>query len=180
MHTDPFLRDVEAEFRRLRRAAERALEQLDERAFFAALDPESNSPAVLVKHLAGNTRSRWTDFLTTDGEKPDRNRDGEFVIGSADTRTALMERWNTAWDILFGALAPLEGADLDRVVSIRGEGCTVREATIRQLTHTSSHVGQIILLAKHHAGAEWKTLSIPRGQSEEYSRAVRQGSERRP
>ena len=130
------------------------------------LDPEANSIAVLMKHIAGNMRSRWTDFLTTDGEKPDRDRDREFE--AEETRAATLARWNDGWDCTFRGLSALSPADLDRTVSIRGEAHSVVQAINRQLTHYAAHVGQIVLLAKHYAGVKWQTLSIPKGKSKEY------------
>ena len=152
------------EFARLKRQAEKALAQVDDAALHSVLDPESNSLAILLRHLAGNLRSRWTDFLTTDGEKPDRNRDGEFEATSR-TRGELMAEWEDGWARLFGTLDALTAADLTRSVTIRGEALFVVEAIARQLTHYAAHVGQIVFLAKHLAGARWKTLSIARGQS---------------
>lgn len=155
------------ELRSLKRATERAIGQIPDEAFFAVLDAESNSIAVLVKHIAGNMRSRWTDFLTTDGEKPDRRRDDEFVIGPGDTRATLMERWEQGWKIIFATLEALGPDDLERTVTIRVEPYTVVGAVQRSLAHYSDHIGQIILLAKHFTGPKWQTLSIPRGKSEE-------------
>jgi Protein of unknown function (DUF1572) len=140
--------------------------------FFATLDPETNSIAILVKHVAGNMRSRWSDFLTTDGEKPYRRRDSEFLIEPGDTRASLLDRWEEAWKILFGTLEGLGPADLERTVTIRSEPYTVVGAVQRSLVHYSDHMGQIILLAKHFAGAKWQTLSVPRGKSEEYTAEV--------
>jgi hypothetical protein len=157
------------EFRRLKKHAEKAMAQVSDEGFFATLDPESNSVAVLVKHIAGNLRSRWTDFLTSDGEKPDRRRDGEFEIGPADTRAALLELWESGWQALFAAIEPLEAGDDTRTVAIRGEPHSVLQAIDRQLTHYGEHVGQIVLLCKHNAGKDWKTLSIARGKSEEFN-----------
>jgi hypothetical protein len=164
-----YLEDAVAQFRGLKRLADRALWQVDDAQFFAQLDAESNSLALIVKHVAGNLISRWTDFLTADGEKPGRRRDSEFLIEPGDTRAALMERWETGWQRLFDALAPLTPDDLMRTVRIRGEEHTVVQAVNRQLTHYADHVGQIVFLAKHYAGANWKTLSIPRGQSEQFN-----------
>lgn len=166
-----FIEATLRELRSLKRAAEKSIAQISDQAFFAALDPESNSIAVLVKHMAGNMRSRWTDFLTTDGEKPDRQRDNEFVIGPGDSRAALMERWEQGWAILLGTLESLGPADLDRTVTIRTEPYSVVGAVQRSLAHYSDHIGQVILLAKHFAGGQWKTLSIPRGKSEEVNAA---------
>jgi len=159
------------EFGSLKRAAERAIAQIPDDGFFAALDAESNSIAMLVKHIAGNMRSRWTDFLTTDGEKPDRRRDIEFVIGPGDTRAALLDHWEHSWKILFGTLEALGPADLERTVTIRAEPYTAVGAVQRSLAHYSDHIGQIILLAKHYAGTKWQTLSVPRGKSDEFTAA---------
>ena len=167
------MEDALREFRRLKRQAEKALAQVSEDEFFRALDPESNSLAVIVKHLAGNLRSRWMDFLTSDGEKPDRKRDSEFVIEAGDTRAALMERWERGWKYLFDALEPLGGDDLMRTVMIRSEPHTVVQAVNRQLTHYGAHVGQIVFLAKHLAGPRWQTLSVPRGQSEQFNQKMK-------
>lgn len=155
------------ELRRLKELADRALDQADDEAFFATLAEGDNSIAILVKHMAGNMRSRWTDFITSDGEKPDRDRDGEFVIEPGDSRETLLERWELGWDLLFEAISPLTAADLARTVTIRGEPFTVTQALHRQLSHYAAHVGQIVLLAKHHAGERWATLSIARGRSRE-------------
>ena len=165
MTRGPFLDNALSEFRKSRRLAEAALAQIDDAAFFAPLGPDENSPALVVKHVTGNQLSRWTDFLTTDGEKPDRHRDEEFERRDADTRAALMARWEQGWARLFAALEPLTEADLTRTVRIRGEPHTVLQAVTRQQTHYAYHVGQIVLLARHAAGPRWKSLSIPRGQS---------------
>jgi len=162
------LDDVQLTFRKLRRLGEDALAQVDDAAFFRTLDPEANSLALIVKHVAGNQRSRWTDFLTSDGEKPDRHRDTEFEAGAEDSRDGLMARWNAGWDLLAATLAALSPDDLQRAVAIRGESHTVLEAINRQLAHYAQHVGQIVFLAKHLAGPDWKTLSIPRGQSRRF------------
>lgn len=154
------------EFRSLKRLGEKALAQVaDAAALHATLDPGSNSLAVLVRHLAGNMRSRWTDFLTTDGEKPDRQRDREFESVAA-TRSELMQEWERGWQCLFDALAALAPADLLRTVTIRGEPHSVVRAIDRQLAHYALHVGQMVFLAKHLCSERWQTLSIPRGQSE--------------
>ncbi len=174
MNGKHWLEDALREFRRLKRQAEKALAQVSDEEFFRALDPESNSLAVIVKHLAGNLRSRWMDFLTSDGEKPDRHRDSEFVIEAGDTRAALMERWERGWKYLFDALEPLGEGALMRTVTIRGEPHTVVQAVNRQLTHYGAHVGQIVFLAKHLAGPRWKTLSVPRGQSEQFNQKMKE------
>lgn len=167
-----FLADVAARFDGLRRLAERAVEQVDDAAFFATLDPEANSIAMLMKHMAGNLRSRFTDFLTSDGEKTDRDRDAEFVIGPADTRDAILARWAEGWDVLAAALGALSPEELVREVTIRREPHTVIAALSRQLAHQAQHVGQIVLLAKHAAGSRWRTLSVPRGQSAALNREM--------
>ncbi len=173
------LQDAILRYQRTKRVADRALAQVGDEGFFHQLDPEANSIAIVVKHVAGNLRSRWTDFLTTDGEKPDRHRDDEFVVLEGDTREAIMERWESGWQRLFDTLESLREEDLSKTVRIRGEAHTVTEAIHRQLAHYAYHVGQIVLLAKHHAGPAWRTLSIARGDSDHYSEALRRGSERR-
>jgi uncharacterized damage-inducible protein DinB len=156
-------------FRGYKRMAEGALAQINDREFFHLPDPESNSLALTVKHIAGNLRSRWTDFLTTDGEKPDRNRDQEFIIDGADTREELMRRWEESFARVFESLQGLKPEDLTRTVYIRQEEHTVLQAINRSLAHIVYHVGQIVFLAKHLRGAEWKTLSVPRGKSAEFN-----------
>jgi uncharacterized damage-inducible protein DinB len=163
-----YLANALAEFRKYKSFAEKALAQVPDEDWFRRIDSESNSLALVVKHLAGNMRSRWTDFRTADGEKPDRNRDTEFETEDADTKEALLARWETGWRLLFAALDPLTEDDLQRTVTIRGEAHSVLQAITRQLTHYASHVGQIVFLAKHLAGARWQTLSIPRGKSREF------------
>ena len=160
-------------FRSLRgqkRLADGAIAQLSDEQFFATLDPESNSVAIIMKHITGNMRSRFTDFLTTDGEKPDRNRDLEFVIDTAATRGELLQAWEQHWTLLFDTLNSLHPEDLARRVTIRGEPHSVLQAINRQVAHYSQHVGQIVFLAKHLRSQEWKTLSVPRGESEEFNR----------
>jgi hypothetical protein len=154
------------EYRSLRQLAERAASQVDGQAFFATLDGEANSIAALMKHVGGNLRSRWLDFRTTDGEKPDRRRDSEFEIG--ETRADIEARWQQGWDTLFAALESLAPADLAGTVHIRDEAIPLLRAFTRNLAHTAGHVHQIILLAKHWRGPAWQTLSIPRGQSEQF------------
>ena len=155
-------------FRNYKKLAERALKQVSDEEYFKALDAESNSLAVIVKHVGGNLRSRWTDFLTTDGEKPDRDRDGEFVT-DADTRESLTELWETGWRAVLGALESLTAEDFGRTVQIRGEDFSVLKAINRSLAHTAYHVGQIAFLAKHFRAGNWQTLSVPRGQSGEFN-----------
>jgi len=157
-----FLDDCVFQLRKLKAQADKAMAQVEDPQFFALLDPDANSIALIVKHVAGNMRSRWTDFLTTDGEKPDRDRDSEFERDTADSRHAIMARWDAGWEILFTTLTSLGPADLSRSVTIRDEPHTVVQAINRQLSHYSAHVGQIVLLAKHYAGPSWQTLSIPK------------------
>jgi Protein of unknown function (DUF1572) len=157
-----FIDDGLLQLRKLKELADKALAQVNQDDLFAVLDPEANSIAVIMKHMAGNMRSRWTDFMTTDGEKPDRNRDGEFVVGGQDTRAQLLATWEDGWSCVFAALSALKPDDLGKTVQIRGQAHTVVEAINRQLIHYAEHVGQIILLAKHYAGANWRSLSIPR------------------
>lgn len=158
--------DAVHEFRRLKGLADRAVAQIDDDAFFRTLDEETNSIAVVMKHMAGNMRSRWRDFLTTDGEKPDRHRDTEFVVD--EDRAGVLKRWEQGWQILFDAITPLIPSDFERTVTIRREPHTVLEAIQRQLSHYAYHVGQIVLLARHFAGAGWQSLSIPKGKSEDF------------
>jgi hypothetical protein len=172
--TTSYLEDSLAVFRYYKKLAERAMNQVSDAQLFAALDAECNSIAVVVKHMAGNMRSRWTDFLTTDGEKPDRHRDTEFEDPPA-TRQALLELWEDGWARLFEALEPLSEADLGRTVTIRGEPHSVMQAINRQLAHYPHHVGQIVLLAKHFACDHWQSLSVPRNQSGEFNRKVAAG-----
>ena len=157
------LSDVLREFGNQRKLAERALDQLNDEDFFRALGEDENSIAVIVKHVGGNLRSRWTDFLTTDGEKPDRNRDGEFEP-TETSRAAVMEIWSTGFGALEATLQTLGPADLNATVQIRGEPHSVIQALNRSLAHTAQHAGQIILLAKHWRGAEWQTITIPRAR----------------
>jgi hypothetical protein len=158
------LADAAFVYRQQRRLAEGAVEQVDDQAFFHAADQYANSIAVIMKHVGGNLRSRWTDFLTTDGEKPDRNRDGEFSV-DGESRADVIRTWNEGWERLEGTLAALQPADLARTVTIRGEEHTVIQALIRNLAHASHHAGQIVMAAKELAGENWQTLSIPRGGS---------------
>ncbi len=160
-----YLTDARHQFRALKKQADRALAQVSEDDWFVTLDAEANSLAVIVKHIAGNLRSRWTDIFTTDGEKPDRNRDSEFVVADGETKDALQAYWDASWSILFATLDALRAEDLGRPILIRNEPHSVIEAINRQLTHYAGHVGQIVFLAKHLASEHWQSLSIPRGQS---------------
>lgn len=160
--------DAIASFRNYKKMAERAIEQVSDEEFFALIDAEANSIALIVKHISGNLRSRWRDFLTCDGEKADRHRDTEFEI-IEDTRESLMKAWEDGWQTLFDALEPLTSDDFAKTVTIRGEPHTVVEAINRQLTHYSYHIGQIVLLAKHFKSDAWKTLSVPKNRSAEFN-----------
>lgn len=157
-----YIDDSLFQLRKLKAQADKAMAQIDDAQFFSTLDPDANSIALIVKHVAGNMRSRWTDFLTSDGEKPDRHRDTEFEREAGDTRASLMARWDAGWDLLFNTLTALQPADLGKTVTIRGEPHTVLQAVNRQVSHYSAHVGQIVLLAKHYSGSHWQTLSIPK------------------
>jgi len=172
--TTSHLEDSLAVFRQYKKLAERAMEQLKDGELYAVLDGEMNSIAIIVKHMAGNMRSRFTDFLTTDGEKPDRKRDTEFESPPA-TREALMKIWEDGWACMFGALEPLTDADLGRTVTIRGEAHSVMQAINRQIGHYSYHCGQIVFLAKHLSHERWKSLTIPRGKSEQFLQRVLAG-----
>jgi len=172
--TTSYLADSLSLFRLYRTLAERGMEQVTDEQLFALLDDEANSIAIIVKHMAGNMRSRWTDFLISDGEKPDRNRDAEFVDPPA-TREGLLAIWNDGWQRVFSALEPLSDSDLGRTVTIRGEAHSVMQAINRQIAHYASHCGQIVLLAKHFKGAAWKSLSIPKGRSADFNQRVATG-----
>lgn len=163
-----FLQDAVLQLRKLKAQADKALAQTSDASFFAMLDPEANSIALIMKHMAGNMRSRWTDFLTTDGEKPDRDRDREFETANCDTRATVTAQWEDGWNHVFGAITALSPTDLAKTVRVRGEAHSVLEAINRQVTHYAAHVGQIVLLAKHYAGPKWQTLSIPRGKSKDF------------
>jgi hypothetical protein len=163
-----YLDDCLVQLRKLKAQADAAIAQVSEDQLFAVLDPEANSIAILMKHLAGNMRSRWTDFLTTDGEKATRDRDAEFEAGEEDTRAGVIQMWTDGWSRLFQTVSALTPDDLRKTVEIRGESHSVVEAINRQMTHYAAHVGQIVLLAKHYAGPSWRTLSIPRGKSREF------------
>ena len=173
---DPFrqawIDDIRARFEATKRSADRALAQVGDEAFFERVSKESTTLAELVKHIAGNMSSRWRDWLTTDGEKPDRHRDQEFEIGPEDSRAALAQRWEASWALAFRELDRLTPADLDRTITIRGEPHSVCEALHRQVAHLNQHAGQIVFLARHLAGDEWKTLTIPRGGTEAFNTAM--------
>jgi uncharacterized damage-inducible protein DinB len=167
----PVLSVVIDEFQKIKKLADKAIAQLSDEQLHQTLDADANSVAVLMRHMAGNMRSRWVNFLTSDGEKPDRMRDREFE-DPRQTRVALLAEWEDGWQCVFDAITPLTDADLQRTVMIRGEPHSVYKAISRQVAHYAGHAYQILLLAKHMCGANWKTLSIPRGQSEEFNRRM--------
>lgn len=166
-----FLKDAVRIFRAQKKLADGAIAQVTDEEFFAAIDAESNSIALIMKHMAGNMRSRWTDFLNSDGEKPDRHRDTEFLVEGEDRR-AIEERWEAGWRTVFETLESLKPEDAMRSVPIRGEPHTVVEAVNRQLSHYGQHTGQIVFLAKHLRSSDWKTLSIARGRSEDFNQKM--------
>jgi hypothetical protein len=175
--TTSYTKDALDLFRYYKRLAERAIQQSPEEGLFSTLDAESNSIAIVVKHMAGNMRSRWTDFLTTDGEKPDRNRDTEFEE-PPNSRAELIAMWERGWKSLFNALEPLTDADLTRTVTIRTEPHSVMQAINRQIAHYSYHVGQIVFLAKHFtadATGSWTSLTVPRNKSRDFNADVASG-----
>ena len=169
-----YVEDSISLFRYYKKLGEGAMEQVPHEQLFEALDEEMNSIAIIVKHMAGNMRSRWTDFLTSDGEKPDRNRDTEFVAPPA-TRDDLLRLWNEGWERALEALELLSDSDLERKVMIRGEPHSVMQAINRQIAHYSYHVGQIVFLAKHFKGSDWKSLTVPRNKSAQFNRKVLAG-----
>jgi hypothetical protein len=173
-YTISYIEDSLSLFRYYKKLAERAMEQVTDEQLLTVLDPEMNSIALTVKHMAGNMRSRWTDFLISDGEKPDRNRDSEF-LEPPSRREDLMRMWEDGWHCLFGALEPLSDADIGRTVTIRGEAHSVMQAVNRQIAHYAYHCGQIVLLAKHFSHNKWQSLSVPRGQSAEFTGRVTAG-----
>ena len=163
-----FLDDATLQLRKYKGLADAALAQVADEDLFRSVDDESNSIAIVMKHISGNMRSRWTDFLTTDGEKPDRNRDTEFEMETGETRGSVTARWEEGWRLLFSAIEALSPADLSRTVAIRGEPHSVLQAIPRQRTHYAYHVGQIVFLARHFAGPHWRSLSIPKGRSKDF------------
>ena len=175
--TTSYLKDSKDVLRYYKKLGDRAMAQCTDEGLFATLDAESNSIATIVKHLAGNMRSRWTDFLTTDGEKPDRNRDTEFET-PPKTRAELLALWEKGWRYVFDALEQVKEADMTCTVTIRTEPHSVMQAINRQMAHYSYHVGQIVYLAKHFATVKtgkWSSLSVPRRRSAEFNRNVAAG-----
>jgi hypothetical protein len=173
--TTSYLKDSIDLYRYYKKLAERAIEQVPDDKLFSAIDGESNSIAIIIKHITGNLRSRWTGFPEADGEKPDRNRDGEFE-SPAKSRAELVASWETSFKLLFEALARVTDADLGRTVRIRGEAHSIMQAVNRNLTHTAYHVGQIVFLAKHLASDNWQSLTIPRGKSSAFNADVAAGN----
>lgn len=163
-----YLKDAIESFRNYKKLADKSIAQVSDEDFFRLVDEESNSIAIIVKHIAGNQLSRWTDFLMSDGEKDFRNRDSEFV-SDGDTRESLLEFWERGWATLFSAIEPLTVADFEKTITIRGQKHTICEAFNRQLTHYSYHIGQIAFLAKHFRSGDWKTLSVPKNRSGEFN-----------
>ena len=172
--TTSYIEDAQAIFRQYKKLADAAIAQVSDIDLYHTLDAEMNSIAIIMKHMAGNMLSRWTDFLITDGEKPTRNRDSEFEDPPV-ARAELIAYWEQGWSCLFGALQPLTDADLTRTITIRGEAHSVMQAINRQVAHYSYHCGQIVLLAKHFQSSNWKCLSVPRKQSAEFNRKVLAG-----
>lgn len=169
-----YIEDSTALLEHYKKLAEGAMAQVSDEQLFIALDDEMNSIAIVVKHMAGNMRSRWVNFLTSDGEKPDRDRDTEFV-SPPSTRDGVMKVWNDGWGYIFDALKPLRDADLERTVTIRGEPHSVMQAINRQIAHYPYHIGQIVFLAKHFKGSGWKSLTVPRNKSAEFNQKVLAG-----
>ncbi len=172
--TTSYVRDSTDLLRYYKRLGEQAMAQVSDEVLLATPDSESNSIAIIVKHLAGNMRSRWTEFLTSDGEKPDRNRDSEFE-SPPQTRAEILALWDSAWKIVFDSLSPLTDDDLGRSVRIRGERHSVMQAIDRQVAHYAYHIGQIVYLAKHYSAERWKALTIPRGKSSDFNARVTAG-----
>jgi hypothetical protein len=168
MNEQHFLDESLSQLRKLKELTDKALAQIGDDDLFTVLDPESNSIAIIMKHMVGNMRSRWTDFLTSDGEKPDRNRDGEFELDGDDSAQALKAAWDAGWALVLETVASLKPDDLHRTIQVRGQAHSVMQAIYRQATHYAGHTGQIVLLAKHFAGPQWRALTIPRGQSKNF------------
>jgi hypothetical protein len=168
-----YLQDSIASLNAYKKQADKAIAQLKDEELFVTIDEEANSVAIIMKHMAGNMFSRWTDLMTTDGEKPNRNRDMEFVVDSTTTKEQIIDYWEKGWLCVFEALEPLKAEDLEREVMIRGEAHTVMQAINRQLMHYANHIGQIIFLAKHFRTSEWQSLSIPRNRSAEFTSTLK-------
>ncbi|HEV8368162.1 MAG TPA: DUF1572 family protein [Pyrinomonadaceae bacterium] len=173
-----YLADALSAFRAYKELADKAIEQTKDDELFVKLDDEANSIAIVMKHMAGNMISRWTDFLSSDGEKPDRNRDMEFVMEAATSKEDLLAYWERGWKCVFDSIEPLKSDDLERKVLIRGQEHTIVQAINRQLMHYSYHIGQIVFLAKHFRSSEWRSLSIPRNRSAEFNKFLDQSGDR--
>jgi len=171
-----YLEDIIRQFRQYKELVGKALAQIGDEDLFRQIDDESNSISIIMKHLAGNMRSRWTDFLISDGEKPDRDRDSEFIMDSSDTRESIMRAWDAGWERLFGTLESLGPEDLDKIILIRNEPHTIMQAINRNLTHCAYHAGQIVFIARHFRGSQWKSLSVPKGKSREFNEMKRRKS----
>jgi len=167
-----YLDDALQTFCDYKKLAERAFAQTSDEDFFRTIDSESNSIAIIIKHMAGNMLSRWTDFLTTDGEKPDRQRDMEFVMLAETSRADLLAFWEKGWQAVFAAIEPLTPDDLMRTVTIRGQDHTVVQAINRQISHYANHIGQIVYLAKHFRSSDWQSLSVPKNKSAEFNASL--------
>jgi len=172
-----YLADALSSFRAYKKLADKAIEQTKDDELFVTLDEESNSIAVVMKHMAGNMISRWTDFLTTDGEKPDRNRDMEFVIESSTTRSDVLAYWERGWKCVFDAVEPLTAEDFEKTVTIRGQTHTIVQAINRQMTHYAYHVGQVVFLAKHFRSTDWQSLSVPRNKSAQFNQFMKESGD---
>ena len=168
MNSQHYLKDTLLQLRKYKIMAEKAMAQISDDDFFTELSDIDNSLAIIVKHMAGNMRSRWRDFLTSDGEKDDRHRDTEFEIYDSDSKESLMQKWEDGWQLCFEAIELLIPEDLEKTIYIRAEAHSVLEAINRQLTHYAYHVGQIVYLSRHFAGTNWKSLGIPKGESDSY------------
>jgi hypothetical protein len=171
-----YLADVIQSFRNYKKLADKSIEQVSDDEFFCLIDAEANSIAIIVKHISGNLRSRWSDFLTADGEKPDRNRDDEFV-SEDDTRESLLVSWEKNWQILFDSIEPLTVEDFAKTITIRGQKHTICEAINRQSMHYAYHIGQIALLAKHFRSENWQTLSVAKNKSAAFNRFMAENSD---
>ncbi|HUE86232.1 MAG TPA: DUF1572 family protein [Vicinamibacterales bacterium] len=169
--SSPIVETTFSELRKVKRLADQAIEQLDDEQLWTRIDPESNSVAVVMRHMAGNMRSRWTDFRTTDGEKPDRHRDQEFE-DAVTSRSELLAEWDDGWRRVFDALSSITDADLQETIYIREEPHTIHRAIVRQIVHYAGHTYQILALGKHLKGPGWRTLSIPRGTSEAFNQRM--------
>jgi hypothetical protein len=169
-----FLTSITSTFQSQKRSAEKAIDQLPDDKLHVALDANTNSVAVIMRHMAGNLRSRFADFLTTDGEKPNRNRDGEFVLDPSTPREQIMHDWESGWRVLFDTLASLKPEDLTKTITIRHEPYGVIDALLRAVAHQGYHVGQITQLARYLAKDQWTTITIPRGESRSFNAAMQE------